>query len=76
MGGHMGKVVLHPKYYLRLSAAIDSVVEGIKRADLEKWLAKLGEDEWNHVIVEAVKTELAQPSTGVPTVLKMLRRVA
>jgi hypothetical protein len=74
--GSMSNVVLHPSYYPRLNAAIDNVVSGIRRADLEKWLAPLGETEWNNVIVEAVKTELVQPSTGVATVLKLLRRAA
>jgi hypothetical protein len=52
------------------------VVSGIRRADLEGWLAKLGETEWNNLIVEAVKTELIQPRSGVATVLKLLRRAA
>jgi hypothetical protein len=72
----MGNVILHPKYYPRLNAAIDNVISGIRRADLEKWLARLGETEWNNVIGEAVKTELMQPRSGVATVLKMLRRAA
>jgi hypothetical protein len=72
----MGNVVLHPQYYSRLDSAIDSVVSGIRRADLKKWLAKLGETEWNDLIVEAVKTELIQPGSGMATVLKLLRRAA
>jgi hypothetical protein len=72
----MGNVVLHPEYYRRLNAAIDSVVSGIRRTALEKWLAKLGETEWNNLIVEAVKTELIQPRSGVTTILKILRRAA
>ena len=73
---YMSKVVLHPKYYPRLNTAIESVVSGIRRANLEEWLARLGETEWNNVIVEAVKTELMQPSMGVATVMKLLKRAA
>jgi hypothetical protein len=72
----MSNVVLHPSHYSRLNAAIDNVVSGIRRADLEKWLAHLGETEWNNVIVDAVKAGLIQPMSGVASVLKSLRRVA
>jgi hypothetical protein len=68
--------ILHPSYHSRVNSAVDHVVESIRRAKLEERLARLGESEWNELIVEAVRTELAQPWSGVATVLKMLRRVA
>ena len=70
----MSKVYLHPRHCGRFQAAVDNVVLGIRDANLVSELGKLGEAEWNQVIVDAVVTELRAPSTGLRAVVNRLRR--
>ena len=69
----MSNVHLHPRHSPRFYSAVDNVVLGIRDAKLESELGKLGEGEWNQIIVDAVVTELRAPNTGLRTVLKRLR---
>ena len=68
----MNNVYLHPRHCPRFCSAVDRVVLGIRDASLESELCKLGESEWNQIIVEAVVTELRAPNTGLRTVVKRL----
>ena len=72
----MSKVYLHPRHYPRFYSAVDNVVCGIRDASLESELGKLGENDWNQIIVDAVVTELRAPRTGLYTVLNRLRQRA
>ena len=66
----MSNICLHPRHCRRFYSAVDNVVQGIRGANLESELSRLGENEWNQTIVDAVVTELRAPSTGLTAVVK------
>jgi hypothetical protein len=70
----MSKVYLHPRHCSRFQSAVDNVVLGIRDADLEDELGRLGQNEWNQTIVDAVVAELRTPNTGLRAVVSRLRR--
>ena len=72
----MSNIYLHPRHCRRFYSAVDNVVQGIRGANLESELSRLGENEWKQTIVDAVVTELRAPSTGLTAVVKRLRRPA
>jgi hypothetical protein len=69
----MSNVILHPRFYPRLTSAVDNVIASIRRSGIEERLAELG-SEWNDLIVSTVAQELREPCSGLGTMLKQLRR--
>ena len=66
----MSNIYLHPRNCRRFYSAVDNMVQGIRGANHESELSRLGENEWNQTIADAVVTELRAPSTGLTAVVK------